>query len=407
MIADFYYYLFVALGLVVSYEDWSQRRVRNRWIVLGLLAGAAGLGYLFWNSVLGHQGVRLGRFGEHYMPWRYYSKLLIHMGLSFAAAFTMWRLAIWPAGDAKLYTLFAFLAALIDPNLPGYPLLLFMLMLVNIFVPAGLLFAAETVGRVLLRTGELWGVDRGVWLKAKAEVVEVRLREAWPYRYQYLTLVVNLYALFYLTATGQRYSRLLAWGAFGNVIIFLLMFVVWGKITMVLRDRRVGYAAVAALAAAMAWGAYFRGWDVLAIMGSALKMTANFGVFLSVARLVFHWYIELESLRELRPEHLQPGVVLSDDTWQKLAAEPGLAGKLGGRYSDGLAADEVEALKAWLASQTAGATYTFYHTIPFAVWIFLGSLYTVVRRGNLVSLMTPYLERLWDLFKAGAVRWLS
>ena len=37
MIADFYYYLFVALGLVVSYEDWSQRRVRNRWIVLGLL----------------------------------------------------------------------------------------------------------------------------------------------------------------------------------------------------------------------------------------------------------------------------------------------------------------------------------------------------------------------------------
>jgi hypothetical protein len=407
VIADFYYYLFVALGLVVSYEDWSQRRVRNRWIVLGLLAGAAGLGYLFWNSVLGHQGVRLGRFGEHYMPWRYYSKLLIHMGLSFAAAFTMWRLAIWPAGDAKLYTLFAFLAALIDPNLPGYPLLLFMLMLVNIFVPAGLLFAAETVGRVLLRTGELWGVDRGVWLKAKAEVVEVRLREAWPYRYQYLTLVVNLYALFYLTATGQRYSRLLAWGAFGNVIIFLLMFVVWGKITMVLRDRRVGYAAVAALAAAMAWGAYFRGWDVLAIMGSALKMTANFGVFLSVARLVFHWYIELESLRELRPEHLQPGVVLSDDTWQKLAAEPGLAGKLGGRYSDGLAADEVEALKAWLASQTAGATYTFYHTIPFAVWIFLGSLYTVVRRGNLVSLMTPYLERLWDLFKAGAVRWLS
>ena len=58
MIADFYYYHFVALGLVVSYEDWSQRRVRNRWIVLGMLTGAAGLAYLFWNSVLGHQGVR-------------------------------------------------------------------------------------------------------------------------------------------------------------------------------------------------------------------------------------------------------------------------------------------------------------------------------------------------------------
>jgi hypothetical protein len=407
VIADFYYYLFVALGLVVSYEDWSQRRVRNRWIVLGLLAGAAGLAYLLWNSILGHQHIRLGRFGEYYLPWRYYLKMLIHMGLSFAAAFTMWRLSIWPAGDAKLYTLFAFLAALIDSNLPGYPLLLFMLLLVNIFVPVGMLFAAETVGHVLLRAPELWRSDWRVWLKGKAEVVEIRLRETWPYRYQYLTMVVNLYALFYLTATGQRYSSRLAWGAFGNVMLFLLMFVAWGKIMMVLRDRRVGYAAVAALAAAMGWGAYFRGWDILAIIVSALKMTANFGVFLSVARLVFHWYIELESLRELRPEHLQPGVVLSDDTWQKLAAEPDLAGKLGGRYSDGLAEGEVEALKAWLATRTVPTAYTFYHTIPFAVWIFLGSLYTVVRRGNLVSLMMPYLERGWDLFKAGAARWLS
>jgi hypothetical protein len=46
MIADFYRTLFVALGVVVSYEDWSQRRVRNRWIVLGMLAGTAGLAYL-------------------------------------------------------------------------------------------------------------------------------------------------------------------------------------------------------------------------------------------------------------------------------------------------------------------------------------------------------------------------
>ncbi|MDD5628719.1 MAG: hypothetical protein PHU21_06620, partial [Elusimicrobia bacterium] len=98
MIAEFYYTLFLALGLVVSYEDWTQRRVRNSWIALGLAAGAAGLAYLLWNSILGYQGVRLGKLGENYMPWRYYPKILVHMALSFTAAFTMWRLAIWPAG---------------------------------------------------------------------------------------------------------------------------------------------------------------------------------------------------------------------------------------------------------------------------------------------------------------------
>ena len=68
MIADFFYCLFVALGLVVSYEDWSQRRVRNRWIVLGMVAGAAGLAFFFWNSILGHQGVRLGVWGSITCP---------------------------------------------------------------------------------------------------------------------------------------------------------------------------------------------------------------------------------------------------------------------------------------------------------------------------------------------------
>jgi hypothetical protein len=407
VIADFYYTLFVGLGVVVSYEDWSQRRVRNRWIVLGLLAGAAGVAYLLWNSALGHQGVRLGRFGEYYMPWRYYLKLFSHVVLSLTAAYTLWRFAIWPAGDAKLYVLFSFLAALIDPNLPGYPLLLFMLLLVNIFVPAGLLFAAETVGRLLLRVRELWGVDWGVWLKAKLDVVEVRLREAWPCRYQYLALVVNLFAMFYLNGAAQSYWRRLDFGAFSNVVIFLLMFVAWGRISMVLRDRRVSYASVAVLGAIMAGGAYWRGWDVLAIAVSALKMTASFGLLLSIARMVFHWRIEAESLRQLRQEHIEPGVVLSDDTWEKLSADPELAGKLEGRFSDGLSAEEAAAVKDWLATRGAGMDCSFYYTIPFAVWIFLGSLYTVARRSNLITVMIPYLESLWALLRTGGAGRLS
>jgi hypothetical protein len=411
VIADFFYCLFVALGLVVSYEDWSQRRVRNRWIVLGMVAGAAGLAFFFWNSILGHQGVRLGRLGEYYMPWRYYAKMLIHVALSLTAAFTLWRMALWPAGDAKLYTLFAFLVALIDPNLPGYPLLLFMLLLVNIFVPAGLFFAAEAVALLFLRAGALWGVDWRRWLKAKASLVEVRLCEAWPYRCQYFTLGVNLYALFYLAGTAQRYWHRLSWGPFGNLIFLLFMLVVWGKIARVLRDRRVGYLSLASLVAAMSAGACFGHWDIPAIIVSSLKMTASFGIFLSVARLLFHRHIELESLRELRLEHLQPGVVLSDETWQRLSAEKDLVGKLGDRFSDGLLQDEVEAIKTWLASRSAvaapSAGYTSYQTIPFAVWIFLGSLYTLSRRENLVAVLIPYFKRAWDLFEAGAARWLA
>jgi hypothetical protein len=183
----------------------------------------------------------------------------------------------------------------------------------------------------------------------------------------------------------------------------------------------MGYLALAGICAAMLAGRFFGHWDIGAIIAAALRMTFNFGVFLSAARLLFHWYIERESLRELRPEHLQTGVVLSDDTWATLAEEGELAGKLE-RYSDGLSAQEADVLKAWLASrakdpQPAPAVpgqpakppqrYMIYETIPFAVWIFLGSLFTVLRRKNMVALLVPHLGHASGALKAVAARWLS
>jgi len=407
MIARLCLFLFLGLGLVVSFEDWSHRRIRNRWIGLGMIVGAACFCFLLWNSLLGHEHRRLWMLGERYLPLRYYPMVLVHLMLSLAAAVTLWRLSVWPAGDAKLYTLFAFLLVLIDPNLPGFPLLLFLLILVNIFVPAGALFAAGSALRLALKLPRLWALDWPKWLKAKSEVAVIRLWEAWPYRYEYLALGINLYALFYLMQACQRHSQRLALGPFGNVMVFFLMFLVWGRLAQVLRNKRVSYAALACLGAAMAAGAVWRHWDPVAILRAALRMTLSFGVFLSLARMVFNRLIERESLRELLPEQLRAGSVLSDETWEKLGREKELAGKLGERYSDGLGAQDVEAIKGWLAAGPRAAGYAVYQTIPFAVWIFLGALFTVVRRANLVALLLPHLVRAQGALQAAAARCLS
>ena len=55
----FYYDLLLLFGAVVAYEDWKDRKIRNRWILVGLGCCAMGYLYLFVNS-LANAGRLLG-----------------------------------------------------------------------------------------------------------------------------------------------------------------------------------------------------------------------------------------------------------------------------------------------------------------------------------------------------------
>lgn len=384
MTSVLYYGLFVSLASVISYEDWRERKIRNRLIVLGLLACGAGFALLLANSVLGANRARFWLLGEYYLPLRFYPRLLVHLALSLAAGVGFWRWSIWPAGDAKFFAVAAFFAALIDPNLPGFPLLLFLILLINIFVPAGLVFAVETLVKLAVAVPRLREVNWPKRTKAWAEVALIRFREAWPYRAEYAMLAVNLFALFFALQLGSaRFGRLLP-EPWGSLAVFVLMFACWGRLTLVLRDKRVGALAFAALCVAVPAGALRFHWDARAGLAAAARMVFNFGMLLSVGRVVFHWIIERDSLRELVPENLQHGDILSDGTWARIRAEKDLAGAFGERYVDGLTRSEAATLKAWLLERRA-SDFSVYHTIPFAFWIFLGTLLTLSYRGSVVE----------------------
>jgi Flp pilus assembly protein protease CpaA len=403
MTAVLCYGVFVGLASVISIEDWRTRKIRNRLIVAGLLVCAAGLLLLLVNSLLGAGRLRFGPLGEYYLPLRFYPRLALHFVLSLAAGIGFWRYAIWPAGDAKFFALSALFAALIDPNLPGFPLLLFLILLINIFVPAGIVFALETIVNLVLRIPRLRGVDWPKWRKAKAEMVVIRARELWPYRGDYLILAVNLFALFFALQTASSRVRPYMPEPWGSLCVFVLMFVFWDGLVIVLRNKRVGAAAFAGLSIAALVGVFGLRLDVGRGFLAAVRMTFNFGMLLSVGRLVFAWIIERDSLRELRVEDLKYGDILSDKTWERIGAEKDLAGKMDERYVDGLSHGDTAALKAWLAGRAA-ADYNVYHTIPFALWIFLGTLLTLSYRGSVVAALAPHLSRAQGLLSSGGAR---
>lgn len=409
MIAGLYYPIFLALGLVVSLEDWRQRRIRNLWIGAGLLVCAGGLLYLFMNSALGHHRIRFWVLGEYYLPWRYYPMVLAHLALSLAAGLILWRLAVWPAGDAKLFILFAFFLALINPNLRGFPYLLFLVLLINIFVPAGLFMACEATARFLLGVGAMRTEDRRKSSKAALDRISKRLVDAWPRRGQYLVLGFNLVVLFFALRLAERRFQAFFLGPFGQLGLFFAMAVSWKWLVLLLCDPAVGYAALAVFVGAGA-AAPFLGFEVGPLLSEGCRMAASFWMLLFIARVALHWIIERQSRRELDAGGLKAGDILSDETWTRLMEEKSFGEKLGPRYSDGLTREEAENVKVWLQSprpapENASAPaegFTVYHSIPFAVWIFLGSILTLANRGTAVALLAPYFWKAYEALKPAA-----
>jgi hypothetical protein len=85
------------ISFFVLKEDWCYKKIRNKWIVLGFLAGSI---YLLVAYLSGMASLE------------YLEKVAANAALSFLAGFLIWQFGFWPSGDAKFFALIAFLLPL-------------------------------------------------------------------------------------------------------------------------------------------------------------------------------------------------------------------------------------------------------------------------------------------------------
>jgi len=90
--------IIIFIGGVTSYEDIRYGKIKNKWILSGLIGGI--LIFLL--------GISLGIIDN----WAYIQKVIINTFIALVVGYLMWQYKLWAAGDAKLFALYAFLVPL-------------------------------------------------------------------------------------------------------------------------------------------------------------------------------------------------------------------------------------------------------------------------------------------------------
>jgi hypothetical protein len=134
---------FLVMAWRLSLHDWRVQKIPHRELRVGAGLVVCAYALLALDTVLG----LTGRAGT-YFNWNFYRDLLLHLILSAVAALGLWRVRVWPAGDAKLFLLLGALAPLltVEPNfLSGR---YFLAALINVFLPACLFVFVEVTAYV-------------------------------------------------------------------------------------------------------------------------------------------------------------------------------------------------------------------------------------------------------------------
>ncbi|MBI5210515.1 MAG: hypothetical protein HY927_11145 [Elusimicrobia bacterium] len=374
----------VALGLTVSYEDWRERKIRNRWLLLGMGAGLAGYGYLLLNTVMGTLGLKAFFLGEYYLPSSFYPLAAVHVALVAAAGLGMWYLRIWPAGDAKLYIIFAVLAPLVDHNLRGFPYLLFLKMLVDIFIPAACWVLLVVLAGLAWKVRRLGASDLRREAVGLLERLVIRTMDLWPQRRMLGLFALNFLAMF---ALMDMLSRRVAVFDFmrtgmGRLLLLGFLLVAWSRVRL----------AIQKVPAPLVWGGlallYWFDPDVhrlglLVVLARVLRTTLVFGVALMAFNVLVSMHLRAENRREVAVTDLSPGMVLAEDSWRTLAEMgAGRRSELPGRFADGLFSDDVATIRSW--GDLPQMALAVYQTMPFGMWVFMGTLLAITLKENVM-----------------------
>lgn len=354
------------LGLITSYTDMKEGKIKNKHIIFALIYGLVAyaiLVFINWGQL------RVG----------YFIELGIMCALSLITGFIMWHVSLWTAGDAKLFLAYTVLVPLSVYNYGHIPYFDSTNILINTFVPAFLFLFTILLFKTSLK-------QKLLFFKKSLIPKQVVILTVFLFAFGWIVKI-----MFYFIKIPANYFLIM-------FVLFLLM-ALFEKIT-----------SLSMLKISLVIGVLRLFFDHSVFTPSFL---INF-LILVLAFVIIRFFVLSMGFycftKEMDTKLLKPGMLPAETVFKEkgeyrkqeiifyslfgyLEEKSKNKEYLIGPASEGLTEKDIKELRK-LEKQPGFEHLRVQQTIPFAPYLFLGVILTIIFKGNVFISFLSLLSKL-------------
>jgi Flp pilus assembly protein protease CpaA len=393
----FYYPIIFYIGIITSIEDWRTRKIKNKVLINGFLAGFFVFIFLIvWSLLIDPNSFFYVDIAEHVsipnfflqsVNPEFFIKTISNSFVAIVLGFLMWKYRIMAAGDAKLFALFAWLIPTSNywrsylTVFPAFALLVNIFFVVLIaFILRSFLFVCGNFHLVF--NGKKYSdLLQSMKKKISIEYAKKIKNNLWVF---YLIIFIFLFL--------QNINQYLGFSPSGNFGVYqgylMVFFIVFrSQIVDVLKKKYISKVFFILLAINL----------LLSFVNSPAKLFLylfHVSLIMICFLLVFdlmaktmNFYLKNSAVRQIPIDNLRAGEIISDTLVEQLKAEKIIFHNYVGRiFPRGLDENEISTIKEWAKTKNKTEIGVYEH-FPFAFWIFVGVIGTLIFKGSIFNII--------------------
>lgn len=360
-----------AIGLICSYTDIKYGKILNKIIIVGILyAFFLYLALFFYNLFFVHQESN----------FYYLFDTVLNGIISFVVSYSMWHFKSWSAGDAKLFTVYAFLVPLKFYSksyilyFPSFALL------VNLFIP---LFFVLMCNAFFTLVKEVYGSKQKL-KELKGLDFKIVFKKLKSLGNWFISIFLNYIFIFILFQLLTNFLKNLP----GTEIIsnrlfhYFLLLLVMKRFTLIKEKKKRAHFFINGVSIIYCSFLFFSG--NIQILKNMLKTALVFMVLISGTRQILNFYIKKKEVKKVKVRDFKEGMIIVPDEISsilkklKTKEEKEDFSWIG---AGGLNSNQVKIIKNLFNNNLESSIRT-YKTFPFAPFMLLAAVILVITQSS-------------------------
>jgi Flp pilus assembly protein protease CpaA len=353
------------LGIITSYEDIKEGKIRNKYLIWSLIYGL--IFYFAWIIFL--------KLTSQGINWLYFVKTLINAIVMLVFGFVLWQNGFWTSGDAKLFSVLSFILPISIYKYGYIPYVSSIILLINTFMPLAVFYIIKIIAKTQR--------------KQKIYILKKIFKSKDSINYILLMFVMLWIPLLLSRAFQIKISQVEVIGL--GIALSLLLEKVCKKEAFSLL---IMVSILRLLLDKSVYSLYFINGLIISVVCFFVAQTA----IKDLGYIIFSESIAIGKLKK--------GMILAERIYQKnkrFFKDLYFKKNRSSKYAywkctgDGLNDEDIEKINGLASKKMLSFnSIKIKHTIPFAPFLFLGVLITIIAQGNIFVTVQKINEFLSD-----------